>query len=640
MPTRLTPGPRRCLTGVGTAVFAWILASAMVGLAADAPPATTPPAVAPPAGTTETHPATTPPVEPPVVEPVPDTQLISIKPEQVGRQISNVRVVGNRVVASETILLQATGTTRGAAVTERQLALDRKNIENMGFFASVQAQVDNDLDDPDKVVVTFIVVENRVVSSFCFEGNKSISSKDLQDLLESKVGVVMNTNIINQDVTHIQEAYDKRGMHALITDTRQDETGRVCYTVQEARISKITLSGLRKTKPSLVYKVIRTKVGDVYNAVTIRRDLNRIYDLSFFEDVSYKVADDPDTPYGLAITINLKERRTGQFTLGVGFDSRSKLSGFVSISETNFRGSGRRLYAQVEYGGQRSFDVGYGNHFIGPKNASYDVSVYNRVIFREPRTVNLLTGASTNFFYEEHRTGGRISFTQPLDLDGTRNLLFAFRDERARLFQTDNIGTTVPVKLPVSQSGGVTGVSLGFLRDKRDLRLDPSSGGREQIIVEQGLALLSGTQTFTKVDLDVRHYIPLMGPRKVGELPRVVLAGRLVAGHSVGQLPAFEQYFIGGNDTVRGYDSDEQFGDNQIYGNLELRYRLQRSFQIVGFIDAGSAYGGKFSSGDELKVITGAGFGVRLQTPVGPIRLDIGHGSQGTKTHFGIGPTF
>ena len=91
---------------------------------------------------------------------------------------------------------------------------------------------------------------------------------------------------------------------------------------------------------------------------------------------------------------------------------------------------------------------------------------------------------------------------------------------------------------------------------------------------------------------------------------------------------------------MRGYDTDEQFGDNQVYGNVELRYRLQRKFQIVGFVDVGSAYGGRFSSSNSFDTLVGFGAGIRVQTPIGPIRLDLGKGDDGIRTHFGIGASF
>ncbi len=555
-----------------------------------------------------------------------------------GREVAQVRIVGLRVIPPDSVLLQASNTRRGAAFARRQADLDRAKINNMGFFASVQYQVTPNLDDPAKVDVAFVVVENRVVTGFKIEGNKSVPIADLLKVVQTQSGAVLNNNTLNEDVERVQNLYRDKGYAALITEVQQKEDGNVVFTLREATVSKVVFSGLRKTRESLLRKLIRTKSGEAFDQKRLQRDLNQIYDTGFFEDVTYKIDDDPDKASALIITIALKEKRTGTFTLGVGFDSRSKISGFLTLAETNFQGSGRRVSGSVEVGSQQTFDLNYGNPFIGKKNASYNAALYSRRIFREPRAVNLITGLPSDAFYEEHRTGGRLDYTMPLDLDRSKSVIFGFRDEKARLFRTDLNGTVTP--LPNTNSGRISAPSIGFVRDKRDLRLDPSSGSREQIVLEKAFTFLGGDASFTKLDLDLRRYIPLIKAPKKNELPRLVLAGRFVLGQSFGQLPAFEQYFVGGSDTIRGYNTDEQFGDNQVYGNLELRYRLQRKFQIVGFVDAGSAYGGSFTSTKSFSNLVGVGAGIRVQTPIGPLRLDLGRGTDGLHTHFGIGAQF
>ncbi len=610
-------------------------------------PPTTPPAT-PPA---QPAPPATPPPTAPETPAVPETPATpdesATLAEAEGRPIAQVRVVGNRIVPAESILLQAVGTRPGAAYSSRQVDLDRAKINALGFFASVQHQVTPNLEDPSRVDVTFIVVENRVVAGFKFEGNTLLKAEDLEKVLEAKTGAVLNSNTINSDVEKIQALYRDRGYAALVNDARQDENGTLIFSLQEARVSRIDLSGLKKTQPGLIRRLIRTKPGDLFEQRKIQQDLNRIYDTGFFEDIALgRIDDDPQAAGSLIVPVVLKEKRTGQLSLGVGFDNRSQISGFLSVGESNFRGRGKRVSAAVELGSRRTFELGFGDPFVGARNGSYDISVFDRVSFREPRSLRAVIGGNpTSFNFEERRQGLRANYAQPLDLDRTRSLLFGLRNERARLFQTDGITTGVPVDLPRNSSGTVFAISTGFLRDKRDLRTDPSRGGREQIILEQGLNFLGGTTGFTKLDLDVRRYLPLIGPPKTAtqggvlSQPRLVLAGRFVLGRAFGQLPAFEQFFVGGPDTVRGYDVDEQFGDNQIFGNLELRYRFNRQFQIVGFADAGSAFGGQFSSSSS-KVLFSVGVGVRVKTPIGPIRLDIGRGDRGIKTHFAIGPTF
>jgi len=558
-----------------------------------------------------------------------------------GREIANVRVVGTRIIQTSTVLLQVQNTKQGGSYAPAQTAQDVLRIEKLGFFNDVKVQVTPNLDNNNKVDVAFVVIENRVITCFKFPGITAIGQAELEKVLQSTQGSVMNLQVIDQDIEKIQALYRERGYAALVTAVEQSEDGCVTFTLQEGKICTVKIEGNKKTKEKLIRQQILTKTGGAFDENTLRKDVGRIYDMGFFEDVTYKIDDDQETPGCLIVTILVKERRTGSFSLGVGFDSRSHITGFIGLSESNFRGSGKRVSAQVEAGGQQSFDLSLSNPFLNSKGAAIDVNVFDRKVYREPRSVQLLVPtATTTYSFQEQRQGGRLSYSHPLNVNRDKTLIFGYRNEKVRLFQTDNDGTNTPLNLPADTTGRTSGFSMGFLRDRRDLRTDPSSGGREQFLVEKGVSFLGGTANFTKLDVDLRRYFPLMKPEKKGLLPKLVLAGRLVIGHSFGQLPAFEQYFMGGSETVRGYDVDEQFGDNQIFGNLELRYRIQKKFQVVAFADAGSSYGGRFASSKSFDALVGFGGGLRLQTPIGPIRFDVGRGDRGVKTHFGIGSSF
>jgi outer membrane protein insertion porin family len=593
------------------------------------------------AGATATAPGdTTPDVDEDSVA----TGTGEIDPALVGKSVALVRVVGNRVVPSETILQQVT-TQAGGTLSANQIATDLSRIGAIGFFASVQQQITPNLEDPNRVDVAFIVVENRAVTGFTFEGNTRIPASELEAVLSTKVGTVLNRNTINADVEKLQNLYRERGLAALVTESRQNADGKVLFILQEARLSRIDIIGLKKTNEALIRRLIRTKPGASFDQIGIRADLNRIFDTGFFEDITYNTPkDDPAVPGSVIVTVTVKEKRTGQFGVGVGFDNRSRISGYVSVGESNLFGQGKRASASVELGAQRTFELGYGDSYVGSRLASYDISVFSRLIQREPTIVERVTGGTTNreFRYEEKRTGIRLNFTNPLNENRDTSLLFGFRAEEARLFEVGNDRDSDESEA-LNSSGTIVALSGGFVRDKRDLRLDPSRGSRQQLILEQAVG---GSSKFTKLDFDVRYYIPLIGPDKnltKGDLPlpKLVFAHRLVAGVSRGQLPAFEQYFVGGTETVRGYDADEQFGDNQVYTNLELRYRLNKQFQIVGFADAGKAYGGRFSSDSGTNdILYSVGAGVRVRTPIGPVRLDVARGKDGVKTHFGIGSTF
>ena len=628
------------------------------------------PAAPPPADTTApTPPDVTAPEGGSILDTTPDQQpLIGDINAAEGREIADVRVVGNRVVPADTILGQVR-LQRGAAFSSNQAINDRARVFQLGFFAAVQVQVTPDLTDPNRIDVTYIVVENRVITGFRFANNTALKADEILPVLTSKIGTVLNRATVAADVQAIQKLYQDKGFAVLVQSAQQADDGILTFTLQEATISKILVTGLKKTQERLVRRQIRIKPGDKFNAAKLRLDLNRLYDTSFFDAVDPKVEDDPDNLGQVIVTFVIREKRTGQFSVGLGFDSRSKISGFLTLGESNLRGLGQRAYASVEVGSVRTFEVGTGNPFIGPKNASYDVSIYRRSFFREPNLVTQLinagngnTGGNTGtgntgtvsnggtildnsqaYTYEEQRTGGRINFTQPLDYDRRQTLIFGYRNERAQLRGRNRIGQDVAIVTrngeTLNSRGTVSAASVGFLHDSRDLRIEPSSGGRESIVLEQALKFLGNT-TFTKLDLDVRRYISLIRAEKLGAPAKLVLAGRAVYGRSINQLPPFEQYYVGGTDTVRGYQSDIQFGDNQFYANAELRYRFQPRITGVLFADTGAAYGGNFTSNRNLSLLSSIGVGVRLVSPIGPIRLDYGFGRNGGRTHFGIGSTF
>jgi len=559
--------------------------------------------------------------------------------ESEGREIGEVHVVGNRIVTSEAILSQVR-TQRGAAFSSRQVDLDRARVDALGFFAQVQAQVAANVADPQKVDVFYIVTENRVVTGFSFAGNTVVKTEDLQKALTSKAGVVLNRATVATDVAAIQKVYSDKGFAVLVKSATQLENGQIAFTLLEARLSEIKLSGLTKTKPSLIRRLIRTRTGLPFDASKLRRDLSRIYDTGFFEDATFRIDDDPNTSGAVIATYLFKEKRSGNFNIGLTFDSRSKIGGFVAVGENNLGGTGKRAAASVEAGATKNYELDFGDPFFGSNLSSYNVSIYTRTIYREPRIFQNLVGYNASTTFAERRSGGRLDYAIPLDQERNNTLSFGYRNERARLSQTNSLGQPVQTIQGFTDAGTVSAASVGFLRDVRDSRLEPTRGSREALTLEQGARALGGSSNFTKLDLDLRRYLPLSKPVKPLGQPKIVIAGRVVLGRSLNQLPAFEQYFIGGPDTVRGYNTDFQFGDNQAYANAELRYRLNRQVQTVLFSDAGTAFGGRFTSNRNSNILTSVGFGLRLNTPIGPVRLDYGIGRNGGVTHFAIGPTF
>ncbi|HNV72629.1 MAG TPA: BamA/TamA family outer membrane protein, partial [Candidatus Ozemobacteraceae bacterium] len=177
-------------------------------------------------------------------------------------------------------------------------------------------------------------------------------------------------------------------------------------------------------------------------------------------------------------------------------------------------------------------------------------------------------------------------------------------------------------------------------KDTRDNRFRPSGGIHDTLSVETTGGMLRGPNQYTKYVLALRRYMPI---RKGGE---TVLALQGVAGRTMigeGFVPVYDMFSVGGNDTVRGYREREFLGTKILYGNIEIRQRIAKTFDIVAFYDMGDAWGLDYNqTSKDFDLKKGYGLGIRLQTPLGPVAID--HGISPDRgegrTYFNFGSSF
>ncbi|HEY7490042.1 MAG TPA: BamA/TamA family outer membrane protein, partial [Candidatus Tectomicrobia bacterium] len=164
--------------------------------------------------------------------------------------------------------------------------------------------------------------------------------------------------------------------------------------------------------------------------------------------------------------------------------------------------------------------------------------------------------------------------------------------------------------------------------DSRDNRFDPTRGSLHSFEV-QFAGLGPGTNRFFKVIGDATWYFPL--PAALTGFVK----GRFGIGEGYGgeNLPASERFFLGGVTTVRGFDfrdlgpqdreGNPLGGTSFVQFNLEIGHSFGRLLRLVAFVDAGNVYDAReqFNFGELRR---SAGMGIRLLTPVGPVRLDWG----------------
>ncbi len=633
----------------------------------------------------------------PAARPAPDPDPEPVLPPGTPR-IGQIVIVGNKTL-SQTAITLFSGHKPGDACIESNLSEMRANIFQKGFFgmrsASVEdavrvhiepmedrsetlarlANMDEDragraqagASDPNaakryKVIVE--VDENPTITTVDVIGSGPIKEDDVRALVHSKIGMVYNPFQFRRDYADIQELYNKRG-YIVTPDPSADigDKGDLKVALLVARVGDIRIAKNHRTKAAVILRELKTKKGDYYNRSLVQRDRVTLYNLDLFEDVG--VEERNMGPGKVALTLNVPEKKSGSVLGGLSYSASQGPVGTASIADHNFRGMGETLSLTGALGTssfkQHSVELGYIRPYVDKRGTKMDLAVYDKNVprFADGLQNGLggLGGSSQSGRFNQQRTGASLALTRPLG--ETLHAGFTLKAENTH---TDAISGLTTLNNSIIQNGPVFQIGGLLQRDTRDFPADAVAGGYQSLNLSLGHADLSspsvggilptgafGAGNFGKSYLEMRQYLSLSGPRHPGKLSeeKTSLAMRLLAGSSLGKLPFGEQFFLGGIDTLRGYREDRFWGSYLISGSMEFRQPITHSLKGVLFVDAGEAWGGDYShvnlsgfSQGSFAPHIGAGFGVRVGTPLGPIRLDLGFGSEGAHTHFGIGRSF
>ncbi|MBB6048524.1 BamA/OMP85 family outer membrane protein [Armatimonas rosea] len=448
----------------------------------------------------------------------------------------------------------------------------------------------------------------------------------------------------------IRALYLQRGYPlAQVVNYQLTPDGALTLTVAEGRIRRIVVEGIHHTRPFVVREALTLREGMVYRTDTVQQDKGRLGRLGIFSEVvvtgrlpeENEIAD-TDSLGQVDLVVRVKEAQTSNVAATVGYGDQSGLVGFVNLTDANLFGTAQQLSAQwqrfgrvfldnngflVQEDPRTAFDITLQRPSLGPKSLAYGVSIYDQNTIFLP---TFGTPVETLRSYER-RKGGKLQVGRPLG--GVWSAALTARH--------DSVGyDPVPSRLdpPVdalSRARATVG-AVGFTvaTDTRDRLDSPRIGSLNRLTFESAGSVLGGNRTFTQTSLDLRRYSPLALPKKPGS----VFAARLLGGTSTGDVPLSEQYFLGGFDLLRGYEFFSVRGDKMLLGSAEVRIPLGADTTGVAFVDIGNAWlPGQSVSAGGLK--TGGGIGLRFQSPVGPIRLDLALGNR-SRTYVSLGQSF
>ncbi|MFN4032615.1 MAG: outer membrane protein assembly factor [Fimbriimonadales bacterium] len=569
------------------------------------------------------------------------------------RRVESVTVRGLRNI-SETAVAAALRLKPGEPFSEANLEADRRAIVGMGLFSAVRPSVEQ---TETGVRVAFDVVENPLIREVRFTGNTVLTHEQLLEVIRNKPGFVFNTTLAEPDIRAIRDAYQRAGYVVLPEGyiPPDYETGVLTIALSELRVGQIKVEGNTKTRTSVILRELRTKPNDLFNITRWQRDINRLYNTGYFDQITPE--EEPVAPGVIDIVLKVKERPTGRLNVGFAIDSRRRLIGLAEIYETNFQGSGRTVGVNFQSTGGRdgnSIEILFTEPYLDRHRTSLSVSLYNKLVYRF--TSNFFGGSidpNLEQRYDERRRGVTVGVSRPLN-----DFLSASIGLRTEDVNTNRVATTQGSGF-IRQDGSLTSLTLRGVYNNRDFDLDPAQGQYLALTLEPGISNIRsaeqafldsgvvkrGRSNFLRGSIDYRIYFSPQGRRTQPDDKRQVFAFRAYYGTVSGSVPFFEQFFIGGAETLRGYPEDRFWGKNALLLSFEYRQPIEKAFTAVFFVDVGHAWGGypsvnEFSQSSNLNLQVGYGLGVRVRTPLGPLRIDYGIGREGGRTHFSVGQVF
>lgn len=560
---------------------------------------------------------------------------LSVVQAQANNQgkITAIVVQGNENISKDLIISQI-ASNLGDVFSKENIEKDMKAVYDLGYFKDVKIKLES-FRDGYKVV--FEIVENLPIKEINIEGNTIVSEEEMREVMVLQEGQIFCQKILKNDLDRISQLYKDRGYLLInIKDVDFDEEGKLWINISEGRLEKIVIEGNDKTKEKVITREINIEPGDLFNFETVKKSLQKIYNLGFFEDVSMKL--EPGTEEdSIVLVVKVIEKNTGKFGIGAGYNSEEGLMGFTSYEEENLFGGGQKVQAKVELGGRTTYKLSFLEPWLGDTPTSLGFEVYDTVYHKEDKEEEVILAE-----YDEERLGGRLILGRKI----TDSVKLGLELKSERVTYDEVSGT-----LPEDTNEGLTNSLVPtFSYDTRDNVFEPTSGWYHSFSLEKAGGFLGGDYDFTKYNLTLRAYIStkfiedvvdISSVKKITDnLSKGVLALRAMGGMADTDLPSFAAYQVGGMNTLRGYDFGEFSGDKSLVFNVEYRFPLAENFQAVLFADWGQAWDYEESINfEDLKF--GRGVGVRFDTPLGPIRLDYGISEEGIgQTYFSIGHTF
>jgi len=582
------------------------------------------------------------------VEPIDEkrgtARVIFTVTEGVKGAISEIRFEGNAHISQK--ILRKQMKTRGRTLIyfvdktgrldEVQLEQDldkvREYYQNHGFIDVAIKEVRKDRTPKGPMIITIVIAEGPQyhVSKLSITGYEHTTDSRVRAFLKMKEGSVYSPKQLHDDAKAVADAYGSGGYVDLVITPEGTPAGPalidVHYLIEEGPrsfVNRVNIEGNTRTKDKVIRREVLVAPGDVFNTVRVDTTKKRLENLGYFAKVE-TYPEDTDIPGRKDLTVLVQEKRTGSLSFGGGFSTVDKLVGFAELTQGNFdmfnwpsfTGGGQKFRLRIQYGTERKDFI---LAITEPYFLDRRLSLSGQAFYNE---ANYLSAE-----YNQRNYGVLFELRKPINAYMYGTLGYMLQD--VDIFDVDPTAS----EFIQSQKGSSVESKIlsSLVFDSRDNPLLSRRGQRITFSPMIAGGFLGGDTQIYAFDLEGSQYFRL--PKDTillinGEISTVSQWG------SGTQVPIYERLFLGGSNNLRGFPFREvgpQDENGEPVGGQSLaRATFEWTFPIIEkargalFYDMGFVNSSAWSFGFN-HMASDVGVGIRLDLPIGPLRLDYGY---------------
>jgi outer membrane protein insertion porin family len=477
----------------------------------------------------------------------------------------------------------------------------------------------------DELFITFRIEEGPRyrVGTVNITGDLLKDKEELLSLLKIRDEEFLNRQTLRNDALKLTDMYAEQGyafaeIHPKVDRAADSRRVDIIFQIDKGPLvyfNRVEVSGNTRTRDNVIRRDLEVREGGLFDSKAIRQSTENLQRLGHFEEVSVipqpTLLDDQ-----MDVQVNVKEKSTGQFSIGAGYSSSDSLMFMAEVSEDNLLGTGNRLALAAN---------------ISSVSTRYNLS------FTNPRILDSKVLAGFNLFnwrkeyddYTKDSTGGGVNLGHSLIEKWRINYGYSYTDTELSDV-SENAALVIRLSEDINISSAVR-VSIG--RDSRNSLYNASSGSVNTLSVEYAGGPFGGDAEFTKLEGSTSWFFPL----PLDSVFHVKGSAGQAFDNGEDKLPVYERFYLGGLNSIRGFETshispkdsitgERIGGDKMWFTNFEIIFPLFEEMGLKGvvFTDFGNVYAVE-EDWDFSSIKKGAGIGFRWLSPVGPLRLEWGY---------------